>query len=126
MGWDKKCRYKVLGYKVDYEDGTYYVFDLNVQKIYRERPKKGEEPVNENGKVVQTPVDRKGYFPDDIANTFGIPMEQVQKEAQETDIGGFVDMDTFVDETRDSAQAESQGESALSLASVQQNMFVPQ
>ena len=126
MGWDKKCRYKVLGYKVDYEDGTYYVFDLNVQKIYRERPKKGEEPVNENGEVVQTPVDRKGYFPDDIANTFGIPMEQVKKEAQETDIGGFVDMDTFVDETRDSAQAESQGESAHSLASVQQNMFVPQ
>ena len=66
--WINKVYYKVKGYRIDYgEEGVYIVFDLKVKKIFRERPKKGEEPVDENGNVIKTPVDRKGYFPDDIA-----------------------------------------------------------
>jgi hypothetical protein len=28
MGWDKKCRYKMLGYLIPFEGVLYYVFDL--------------------------------------------------------------------------------------------------
>ena len=96
MGWDKKCRYKVKGFRIDYGDeGVYIVFDLKVKKIFQERPKKGEEPVDENGNVIKTPVDRKGYFPDDIAATFGVPMEEVRKEAEQLNMTSFVSMEDF-------------------------------
>ena len=96
MGWDKKCRYKVKGFRIDYGDeGVYIVFDLKVKKIFQERPKKGEEPVDENGNVIKTPVDRKGYFPDDIATTFGVPMEEVRKEAEQLNMTSFVSMEDF-------------------------------
>ena len=89
MGWDKKCRYKSLGYLIDYEDRVYYVFDLNVKKVFNEKPKKGEEPVDENGEPIQIDT-RTGYYPEDIANTFGVPMEQYKAETAITEMDGFV------------------------------------
>ena len=89
FNWDKKCRYKVLGYQVIFEDKIYYVFDLKVTQIFNEKPKKGEEPLDENGKPVKVDT-RKGYYPEDIANTFGVPMEQHKKEMEVTDMDGFV------------------------------------
>ena len=94
FGWSDKCRYKVLGYRIEYDGDTYYVFDLNVKQIFNEKPKKGEEPVDENGE--ETPVDtRTGYYPDDIANTFGVPMEQYKKENEIKDMDGFVTIAAF-------------------------------
>ena len=89
LGWDKKCRYKVLGYKIEFENKVYYVFDLNVSQIFNEKPKKGEEPVDENGEAVQVDT-RIGYYPEDIAGTFGVPLEQYKKETEVTDMDGFV------------------------------------
>ena len=89
FNWDKKCRYKVLGYQVIFEDKIYYVFDLKVTQIFNEKPKKGEEPLDESGKPVKVD-NRKGYYPEDIANTFGVPMEQHKKEMEITDMDGFV------------------------------------
>lgn len=63
MGWDPKCRYKILGYKVEFDGEIYYAFDLVVTETFREKPKKGE--------VVTEPVDtKKGYYSDDIANWY--------------------------------------------------------
>lgn len=96
MGWDKKCRYKVKGFKIDYgPEGLYIVFDLKVRRIFQERPKKGEEPVDENGNVIKTPVDRKGYLPEDIAGTFGVPMEEVKREAEQLSMTSFISMEDF-------------------------------
>lgn len=94
LGWDKKCRYKILGYQIPFEGKVYYVFDLNVFQIFNEKPKKGEEPVDETG-AVQEVDSRKGYYPDDIANTFGVPMEQYKKETAVTDMDGYVTMAMF-------------------------------
>lgn len=89
MGWSDKCRYKVLGYKIEYNNETYYVFDLNVRQIFNEKPRKGEEPVDENGVAVQVDT-RTGYYPADIANTFGVPMERYKKETEIKDMDGYV------------------------------------
>ena len=89
LGWDKKCRYKVLGYKIEFENKVYYVFDLNVSQIFNEKPKKGEEPVDENGEAVQVDT-RTGFYPENIAGTFGVPLEQYKKETEVTDMDGFV------------------------------------
>lgn len=94
LGWDKKCRYKILGYQIPFEGKVYYVFDLNVFQIFNEKPKKGEEPVDEAGEVQEVDT-RKGYYPEDIANTFGVPMEQYKKETAVTDMDGYVTMAMF-------------------------------
>ena len=94
MGWDKKCRYKVLGYLIPFDGKIYYVFDLSAKKTFNEKPKKGEEPLDENGNPI--PVDtRHGYYSDDIANTFGVPMEQHLKETEVSEQDGFVNIAMF-------------------------------
>ena len=104
MKWDKKCRYKILGYQIDFDGEPVYVFDLTAFKIYRERVKVTEEQDGEEVVVEMTPADRKGYFPDDIANTFGVPMEQHKKEMEVTDIDGFVSFGILTSPTREKVQ----------------------
>ena len=85
MGWDPKCRYKIVGYLVDFDGETYFAFDLTVQQIFHEKPKKGE--------VVTEPVDsRKGYFSENIAGTFGVPLEEHRRHTLITEENGFVNI----------------------------------
>ena len=105
MGWDKKCRYKVLGYLIPFEGKEYFVFDLKVKKTFNEKPKMGEEPLDENGEPIAVDT-RTGYFSGDIANTFGVPMEQHKKETEITEMDGFVNVAMFtgVREKKEDAQ----------------------
>ena len=91
MGWDKKCRYKILGYRIEFEGETLYVFDLSVHEVFHEKPKKGE--VAEEQATEETPVNtRKGYYPADIANTFGVSVEEHKRQTEVSEIDGFVSM----------------------------------
>ena len=92
MGWDSDCRYKILGYRINFEGETLYVFDLLVPEIFHEgqKRKKGESaPQSEETKPVNT---RKGFYPDDVAGTFGVPVEEHLKESEVTQIDGYVSM----------------------------------
>mgnify|MGYP000407455391 FL=1 len=92
MGWDSDCRYKILGYRINFEGETLYVFDLLVPDIFHEgqKRKKGESaPQSEETKPVNT---RKGFYPDDIAGTFGVPVEEHLKESEVKQIDGYVSM----------------------------------
>lgn len=92
MGWDSDCRYKILGYRINFEGETLYVFDLLVSEIFHEgqKRKKGESaPQSEETKPVNT---RKGFYPDDIAGTFGVPVEEHLKESEVKQIDGYVSM----------------------------------
>ena len=92
MGWDSDCRYKILGYRINFEGETLYVFDLLVPEIFHEgqKRKKGESaPQSEETKPVNT---RKGFYPDDIAGTFGVPLEEHLKESEVKQIDGYVSM----------------------------------
>ena len=91
FNWNKKCRYKILGYQIPFEGKIYYVFDLKVTQIFNEKPKKGEKTTDESTEPIEVDT-RTGYYPDDIANTFGVPMEQYKKETAITDMDGFVTM----------------------------------
>lgn len=92
MGWDSDCRYKILGYRINFEGETLYVFDLLVPEIFHEgqKRKKGESaPQSEETKPVNT---RKGFYPDDIVGTFGVPVEEHLKESEVKQIDGYVSM----------------------------------
>ena len=99
MGWDSDCRYKILGYRINFEGETLYVFDLLVPEIFHEcqKRKKGESaPQSEETKPVNT---RKGFYPDDIAGTFGVPVEEHLKESEVTQIDGYVSMGILTGKT---------------------------
>ena len=113
FGWDKKCRYKMLGYLIPYDGKLYFVFDLNVPQIFHEKPKKGEEPVDENGEVVKVDT-RKGYYSDDIANTFGVPMEQYKKETEVKEMDGFVEIAMLTGVREKTGEADPQLQSDTS------------
>lgn len=71
MNWNKKCRYKALGYKVESKGEMFYVFDLKVTQIFRE---KGAEAMNGDDEI--TPAAERGeYFSEDVAMTMEQYME---------------------------------------------------
>ena len=103
MGWDENCRYKILGYRIQFEGKTLYVFDLMVPEIFHERKsrKKNEQASQEvaempnedaqNNNAAETEVNtRKGYYPDDVANTFGVPVEQHRADTEIQQMDGYI------------------------------------
>ena len=105
LGWIKKRRYKVLGYQIPFDGKVYYVFDLNVFQIFNEKPKKGEE--TEGAEPVDT---RTGYYPEDIANTFGVPLGQYRRETAVTDMDGYVTMAMFTGAEKNEGEVEQAAE----------------
>lgn len=93
MDWDSGCRYKILGYRIQFEGKTLYVFDLTVPEVFREGSKRKKKDVpdlmgsQEQMLAVNT---RKGYYPDDIANTFGVPVEQHRADTEFRQMDGYV------------------------------------
>ena len=101
MDWDSECRYKVLGYRITFEGETLYVFDLLVPEIFHERQKRKEETVAEQPADQETkPVDtRKGFYLDDIAGTFGVPVEEHLRESEVRQMDGYVSMGVLTGRT---------------------------
>lgn len=78
MGWASDCRYKILGYRIEFEGESLYVFDLIAAEVFHERKKQSDEVMPteasaENNEEMQPVNTRKGYYPDDIAGSFGVP-----------------------------------------------------
>ena len=113
MGWDEKCRYKILGYRIQFEGKTLYVFDLMVPEIFHERKsrKKNEQASQEvaempnedaqNNNAAETEVNtRKGYYPDDVANTFGVPVEQHRADTEIQQMDGYISVGILTGERK--------------------------
>lgn len=96
MGWASDCRYKILGYRIEFEGESLYVFDLVAAEVFHERKKKQSDEVMpteasaENKEEVQPVNTRKGYYPDDIAGSFGVPVKQHRQESEVRQMDGYV------------------------------------
>ena len=96
MGWASDCRYKILGYRIEFEGESLYVFDLVAAEVFHERKKKQSDEVMpteasaENKEEVQPVNTRKGYYPDDIAGSFGVPVAQHRQESEVRQMDGYV------------------------------------
>ena len=88
MGWNEKCRYKILGHRINHQDDVLYVFELDETEIVFERKKKTvAEAVKDNPETALTPeqveerkkeeadMPVKPFYPDDWDNSFGVPVE---------------------------------------------------
>lgn len=100
MNWDKTCRYKILGYRIEYEGDIIYVFDMNVTKIFREKLKDGESLGEVDTKV--------GFYPDDIAGTFGVSIEEHKKAMEITEENGLVSMAALTGVKREKQKTQSE------------------
>lgn len=87
MGWEEGCRYKILGYRIQFEGKTLYVFDLNVPEVFLEKKRKQKTDSVKTSESAPVQAEeqpkantRNGYYPDDIANTFGVSVEQHKEE----------------------------------------------
>lgn len=98
MGWEEGCRYKILGYRIQFEGKTLYVFDLNVPEVFLEKKRKKKtdddiepsEPVTTQAEEQPEVNTRKGYYPEDIANTFGVSVERHREDAVFHRMDGYV------------------------------------
>lgn len=43
MDWSGDCRYKILGYRIEFEGEALYVFDLVAAEVFNERKKKSAD-----------------------------------------------------------------------------------
>ena len=108
MGWDSECRYKMLGYRITFEGETLYVFDLLVPEIFHEgqRRKKGAADSPNNTQETKPADTRKGFYPDDIAGTFGVPVEEHLKESEVQQMDGYVSMGILTGKSVPGARAD--------------------
>ena len=93
MDWDSECRYKMLGYRITFEGETLYVFDLLVPEIFHEGQRRKKGTTDSSNAQETKPADtRKGFYLDDIAGTFGVPVEDHLKESEVQQMDGYVSM----------------------------------
>lgn len=83
-------------HRIEFEGESLYVFDLVAAEVFHERKKKQSDEVMptetsaENKEEAQPVNTRKGYYPDDIAGSFGVPVEQHRQESEVRQMDGYV------------------------------------
>lgn len=122
MGWEEGCRYKILGYRIQFEGKTLYVFDLNVPEVFLEKKRKKKtdddietsEPVTAQVEEQPEVNTRKGYYPDDIANTFGVSVEQHREETAFHHMDGYVSVGVLTGSAGRLGERQKQGSLIMS------------
>ena len=115
MGWEEGCRYKILGYRIQFEGKTLYVFDLNVPEVFLEKKRKQKTDSVKTSESAPVQAEeqpkantRKGYYPDDIANTFGVSVEQHKEETAFHHMDGYVSVGMLTGSQRRTGEIQEQ------------------
>lgn len=99
MGWDRKYRYKVLGYKINYEGEELFIFDLKDYELFPEGVRRRAVQAVEDGQpvaeieLVENKTKNKSYLPGEWKNSFGVPREEHDKALELNDIDEFFSPD---------------------------------
>ena len=95
MGWNTKCRYKILGYKINFEGEILYVFDLTETEIYLENLGRKKRRI-EDGENVEQLIDKEGiklakrpYYPEGWKECFGLPVDEHDKALEVNIVNGY-------------------------------------
>lgn len=106
MDWDPACRYKITGHRITFEGEQLYVFELEEPEIFHERPKRTKEE-KEQLEQTMTPEEitelkkkeaaasRKPFYPDDIENSFGVPVDEHENKINLVDPDSYQGMNLF-------------------------------
>lgn len=108
MEWDKTNRYKILGYKIEFEGEELFVFDLKIAEIFecstKARKTTASPVAGEMGPGTEksSKVSRRGYYSPDIENTFGLSIEEHRQAYSMRDLEGYVTIGALTEETNTS------------------------
>lgn len=98
MEWDKAYRYKMLGYRIQPDGETMYIFDLLVWERTKNGAKRKKEVISAEEALVQeedaaavkeenTAMDK---FPETVSGSFGVSVDQHRRDTEVTELDGFV------------------------------------
>ena len=95
MNWDRKYRYKILGYRIKANDEDIFIFDLNDREMFLEGVKRAslkQLGSAENGeiKLIENKTKRQGYLPGEWQNRFGVPPEEHEKALDVDNLDDFL------------------------------------
>ena len=105
MKWDKAYRYKMLGYRIQPDGETMYIFDLLVWERTKNGGKRKKEVIDieealvsegetnapaEAATVVETVVELESKFPEEVSGSFGVSVEQHERETEVRELDGYV------------------------------------
>lgn len=99
MGWDRRYRYKALGYKINYEGEELFIFDLKDHELFLEGVRKRAVQAVKEGKavaeieMVENKTKTKSYLPGEWKNSFGLPPEEHAKALEINDMDEFFSPD---------------------------------
>lgn len=127
MEWDKRFRYKILAYMIAPEGVNFYIFDLLVWEKTKigARRKKGDapktseaiEPIEGTGEQIEEqlppineqknpaskpPIEER--FSEDVAGSFGVSVDQAQRDMEVRETDGFVTMDLITGSRRETTR----------------------
>lgn len=92
MGWDTQNRYKMLGYKINFDGEELYIFDLKEPEIVLER--KGRKASGEEKQIDSAKsIGEQPYNPEDWQNSFGLPVDEHKDALNITMIDGYVSIE---------------------------------
>lgn len=86
LGWDTANRYKMLGYKINFEGEDLYIFDLSEPEIFAEG--RGRKKAKQ-----ETMPQGDGYSPDNWQTSLGMPVEEHKTALNISMIDGYVSME---------------------------------
>ncbi len=103
MNWDPSCRYKMMGHKINFQGEVLYIFELYDTEIFRERPKRSKKQKEEMAQSmtpeelkIQLDAEKKQsrtpFYPADMENTFGLPVQEHENQVTITTLERFVNI----------------------------------
>lgn len=120
LAWDKACRYKILGYRIEYEGEKLFIFDLKVPEIFddqkgsrRRRLTPGEITTPGQEELVEPTSPTKGFYAGDVANTLIVPVSVHQEETEFKQMEGYVSIG-MLNGTKEEGSDQKAAESDLS------------
>ncbi len=96
LDWDKRNRYKILGYRIKYQGEAMFIFDLMETEVFDDTTRKDpsfEKELEELNQKDPQKGQNKAFDVDKITSTFGVPLEENQKALQLEKIDDYVDSD---------------------------------
>lgn len=121
MGWDKAYRYKMLGYRIQPDGETMYIFDLLVWERTKNGAKRRKEVISAEEALVQeenaaisveenakdTVADK---YPETVSGSFGVSVDQHRRDTEVTELDGYVTAAMITGPSQDRGDTTSERE----------------
>ena len=106
LDWDKRNRYKILGYRITYKGEAMFIFDLmetDIEEDLKRKDPSFEKELEELNKKSPVKGQKKAFAADKVTTTFGVPLEENQKALRLERMNEYVDSDSMTEKEHKNA-----------------------